>query len=465
MVKESFNFGADFQDLIIACYIANPEAFICYGPILEPKYFSGVNAVWAMESILTYAERFSEIPNWEVLGNMMTSKAKKTLNDENVGDRIEEYIKHLKELDTRHFEYVAQQVVAFCKERAILTAIKKSVEEIKEGTIDGSALIPRFEEALQVGTNLDSLGYLLHRDAPDVVRKITSTTYGIRTGFPHLDDIWKNGWGPGWLISFLAPPKRFKTTMCLNLALNMVSPAIAGDVIYYTCEIAQELALARALCAVSGLTLDDMYRSPEEFIGLVQGAIGMQIAGNLLIKGYASKTVRISDIDAHLQTVRTQYGFRPKAVIIDYAENIAYSSSVKSMPPEQQQASVFTEARAMGQRRGCCVIMPDRCNKETVNRPVPDMTSFQGSFQKSGIVDAAIGLCGTDAEIINGILRWFVFLNRHGPAFQHFQGKVDAERYRLEIEQEIDYDPEAEQKNRKRKDAGPADHLPPELQE
>ena len=109
--------------------------------------------------------------------------------------------------------------------------------------------------------------------------------------------------------------------------------------------------------------------------------------------------------------------------------------------------------------------MPDRCNKETVAKPVPDMTSFQGSFQKAGIVDAAIGLCGTDNEIIDGILRWCVFLNRHGSAFQHFQGRVDAERYRLEIEKQIDYDPEVEIKKRSKRDDGPARSLPPELQE
>ena len=46
------------------------------------------------------------------------------------------------------------------------------------------------------------------------------------------------------------------------------------------------------------------------------------------------------------------------------------------------QADVYTEARAMGSELGCCVIMPDRCTRDTVSLPVPSMQSFQGAFEK-----------------------------------------------------------------------------------
>jgi len=93
----------------------------------------------------------------------------------------------------------------------------------------------------------------------------------------------------------------------------------------------------------------------------------------------------------------------------------------------------------MAQEFGATVIMPDRCNKETVSYATPNVTSFQGSFEKGGIVDAAIGLCMTEEERIAHKIRYFVFLNRHGPQFDYFQGKIGADEFSLTIDDKLDY--------------------------
>ena len=77
--------------------------------------------------------------------------------------------------------------------------------------------------------------------------------------------------------------------------------------------------------------------------------------------------------------------------------------------------------------------MPDRCNKETVDRPTPDMKAFQGAFQKGAIVDVAFGLCATEDEMKANVLRWFNFLNRHGQAYQHIAGKVKPDTWLVEL--------------------------------
>jgi hypothetical protein len=97
------------------------------------------------------------------------------------------------------------------------------------------------------------------------------------------------------------------------------------------------------------------------------------------------------------------------------------------------------------------------------------MQSFQGAFEKAGIVDIAIGLCATEAELKNNVIRLFVFLNRHGPALQHFQGAVDASAYRMEILKELEYDPDdtgTDSKGKgKGKDKKGVAHLPDDLEE
>ena len=107
-------------------------------------------------------------------------------------------------------------------------------------------------------------------------------------------------------------------------------------------------------------------------------------------------------------------------------------------------------------------VMPDRCNRETVGQRVPNMHSFQGAFEKAGIVDVALGLCATEEEFIANILRAFVFLNRHGPAFQHIRGRVRPEHFTIDLEDKIAYNPEdgsAPPPKRKKKSAMPEDLL------
>jgi hypothetical protein len=103
------------------------------------------------------------------------------------------------------------------------------------------------------------------------------------------------------------------------------------------------------------------------------------------------------------------------------------------------QADIYTEARALGQELKAVVIMPDRCNKETVQQAVPNMTSFQGAFEKAGIVDVAIGLCQTDRERTNNTVRYFNFINRHGEQYKYFAGKVAGDRFKMTIDEDLDY--------------------------
>jgi len=115
--------------------------------------------------------------------------------------------------------------------------------------------------------------------------------------------------------------------------------------------------------------------------------------------------------------------------------------------------------------------MPDRCNRDATDKPVPSMTSFQGSFEKAGIVDVAFGLCATDDEHRGNVLRLFNFLNRHGASGQHLRGRVDPLTWRMEFNEEVAYAEEkemqeqAEESKRGRGGRGKRSGVPAELAE
>lgn len=454
-----YDFPPDFQDTILACLVKHPESFDRFGNILKPTYFGSVLPTVVSRTVLDYRKKYGTYPDWPTIELLSGEELRKIRPDENLAG-VRDYIKSLKRIRTRDVDFVASRVVDFARYQAVVDAVKQTLDKATEREKFDSSIVQVFTDAINVGTDLSDDGYLLHEDADRVLDILAKPDYGVKTGYPQWDAIWKRGWCPGWLIVPLAPPKRYKSALCINLMLNMVSPAIGEDVFYYACEISQELAVARCLYNLTGKTEESLIDSPEMFREIARASIREKIAGNCLIKGYPSKSVTISDIKAHAQRQIRQHGFAPKAIFIDYAETVASSNGKAS--EHEQKAQVFTEARAMGAELGCAIIMPDRCNRETVDKAVPNMKSFQGAFQKAGIVDAAIGLCATEREYKENILRSFVFLNRHGAAFQHFKGTVCPEIMQISVGEDIPFDPDEESdegekswrsKKRKKRDA------------
>jgi hypothetical protein len=228
-------------------------------------------------------------------------------------------------------------------------------------------------------------------------------------------------------------------------------------VIYYACEISQELAMMRAMSHITSIEMDVAYDSPESFKEAVWesmrrgGRHNKGINGTLLFKSFASKSTTVNDLRVHAKRAINQLGITPRMIVIDYAETMRPVERGKDERDYRQQANIYTDARALGNELNAVVVMPDRVNRESTDAPVPNAQSFQGAIEKGGIVDVALGLCATDAEIQMGIIRVFVVLNRHGPAFQHIRGRVSPAVSRIELEELVDYVPQEKPRGRAEK--------------
>lgn len=783
-MPEQFTFDDEFQDSIISHFIASPDKFLCYGDVLQPSFFQGAQSTVTAHALLDYVRKYGKSPSWTTLRQLAIDQNKKLALAEDA--EVIQYIDKLRDLDADDTEYVVSKVISFARERATVNAIKKSIELIRDNKTPDDGFVKLFQDALQVGQNLDDLGYVFHVDYEAIIKKVTNEDYGTPTGYRQWDTIWRRGWGPGWLVVILAPPKSYKclspntlvmmhngsirqakdvsvgdklmgddstprnvthagygkgpmyrvtclndgssyvcndahilclksedgrdleieakdfyalcqktptmgtrywqgfkvgveflekevpldpywlglwlgdgssrhagiavgdrdpeirefiyqyaktlgllvsecrstgcsdvricaykrgpdhkskfkwksnpimekmrdlnliknkhvpntykinsrklrmellaglidsdgyadpdsgfkfvnmnktliddvhwlalslgfnsriiefktgikrtgfvgsamavviagnvesvptrlprkklknskkhrflnhkikiepigdgdyygfaidgnhrfllgdftvthnTGLCVNLALNVISPMVGGDVLYYPCEITSELAFARALTNITQKPLRYLYNSPEKFSEAAKEAMVRSAAGTLVIKGYPAGTTTLATIRNHARMAKQQYKLKNlRAIIIDYADTVLPSGTFEKS--YLSQAAVYTEARAIGAEFGCPVIMPDRMTKEATDQRVPSMKAFQGAFAKGGIVDVAIGICMTDAERAQNILRTFVFVNRHGPVFQHFRGKVDPETMLIDLGEEIPYDPD-----------------------
>ena len=275
MGLETYNFSNDYQDLVLACKLKHPVKFAGLRGIFQPRFFSGLAACEVAFAIEAYETEYGHSPSFKVLANFVFQRQFRG-NPERAKESVE-YVQKLGRIDTTELAYVLDTVRDFARERAVLDALNKVLASQTSGKELEGGIVKLFEEAVRVGTDESSIGLSLRGDIKEVVLKVTSANYGVKTGFPLLDEVWKTGWAPGWLIVPLAPPKSFKTAFCINLTLNMVSPLTRGTVFYYACEISEELAMLRALYNISQRTKDDLFDNPQDFIVACEQAMGLTV--------------------------------------------------------------------------------------------------------------------------------------------------------------------------------------------
>ena len=462
-MAERYRFTDDFQDLILACMAAHPEKFMAVGAVVEPKYFWSQESAVTCEEMQNYAAVYKTYPTLEVLTQLVVEHY--TRDEQDKADEARVYVKKLMKLKTRDVDSVVAHAVEFAREMALIRAVQEAAQRLHENDWPEEGFAPMFDKAMRIGDNLTDIGYSAVDDVDKVLDKVMSVEYGVCSGFKELDKLWHGrGWGPGWLVVPLAPPKSYKTGLCLNFALNItrsIGSQRPGPVFYYACEISAELALMRAYSHVTKWPSQDIYsRSKQKlFRRQLKDTLATTFGAPLLVKSFPAKTATIADIRAHAMLAMSQLTdadgkpLKPSAIIIDHAETIKPMLTGKNVTDWRQQADIYTRARALGQELECVVIMPDRCTRQAAERATPSMTGFQGAFEKAGIVDVAIGICQTPEERATNIctekdgegkplyqmnaIRYFVFLNRHGREYAMYDGTVKPETMELEIGEEI----------------------------
>jgi DnaB-like helicase C terminal domain len=454
---EKYNSTPDYQDRILACIIQHPERFMCYTGVLNAAYFSGNARIVTARNLFLYCKKYSRFPAWDVLVQKVYDEIEST-PDQKEEENIMSYLKRLKDMNTGDIDSVVEDVVKFARKRAYLIALEEAFVYWQENKEPPGGFESLFKEASQVGINFQDFGYLIGPNQEDSILKVIEEYLELKPGiklgatFHLLDEVWKNKGGirPGWLIAILAPPKRYKTTLCVNLALSI---AYGGKpVFYYPCEITQIDAALRTFQCLTDRSDAMLMDNPRAFTELTIKRANEAMGAPVLIKGYPMRGVTIgNDIRAHALASRQQLGITPAAIFIDHAECVRCSSTKKDISDHRAQGEIYIEGKNLALEMGCPVFLPDRCNAETVDRVTPTMRGFQGAFEKAGHVDAGLALCANEQEHSENQVRYFVFLNRHGKAGLHFRGIVNPETQRMTLDDKIPWNPEDDDWEEKKK--------------
>ena len=228
----------------------------------------------------------------------------------------------------------------------IFSETDKAAKGVQEGTIpnEGSRLcdvVNRVADEIQDRENKESEG----------------KRWRIPTGFPLLDGLTYNGWGPGQLIVLAARPSVGKTAISLQMA--KASAEAGFPTLFFSLEMT-EMELGRRLLSSTGIvSQNDMMIGQMDWVRY-EAAAGKITSLPIIID---DKSRFLSDITARI-TIAAERG-KCKIAFIDYLGFIKDKDGAR-LSMYQQISNITAELKATAKRAGIPVVLLCQLNRDSV---------------------------------------------------------------------------------------------------
>ena len=191
----------------------------------------------------------------------------------------------------------------------------------------------------------------------------------LSTGFPDLDKAIGTGLEPGTLTLFVADVGGFKSTMMMNIAMNIFRQ-FNENVLYVSLEMPEILLKKKMVARDTGLwfsklinpqemTDDEMKKLEEEMTKWNNSSHRYGILDT-------KDRLAVSDIRAAIESYITS--FRPRAVFVDYISILAAEKSYARLNSHEWIGFMCKDLRQMGRKYGFAVISAAQLGREALKR-------------------------------------------------------------------------------------------------
>lgn len=414
--ESPFSFDDKFQRRILAAATKDGTTISENSSLLNPKLYSDEVLSTIASLILEFYKRERHAP---VTAALM-EECKRVVAP---GRTFEEYVntvRKLRRLRGSNDSYFLSKAKEFIRHQTVLRAMSEASLNVSTGNVDDAwkTLRRAFESngrtdvAVDYVSSMDGrfASYAQHVDGRDPAR--------LTTGIGPLDDITQGGINAGELALVVAPPKRGKSTMLVNIG---AAAALAGHGVYHvTLELKGKVVAQKYDSRFLELPARDLYRMPEDARQILDG-LRSKLKARIQID---ERPMRSLSVDALSSTVAKSKNV--KLVIVDYADLL--KAGGKREDRRIELAETYESLRGMASELGVAVWTASQANRESVGAGVIGMDGVAECFDKVAIADFAFSLCQTVKESQDGTMRLFVMANRLGQSNDQVECSVDWER-------------------------------------
>ncbi len=315
----------DVEKLILHNLIKNETYSRKVTPFLKREYFHDRSVRLVFETIHGFILKYNNLPTKEAI-YIILDKNKSITQEEmkRVSNVVEEVSNNKEACDQ---EWLFNETENFCKEKAVYNAIMESIQIIDGKTQQSQGSIPDIlSKALAVSFDV----HIGHDYIEDYERRF-DFYHTIEQRIPFDLDFFNqitNGGTPTKTLNIvMAGTGVGKSLFLCHHAANCLKKN--HNVLYITCEMAEERIAERIDANLLDVTLDNLRDLPKTVYEKKIQNLSAGVTGKLIIKEYPTATANVNHFRFLLDELWLKRKFKPDIIFIDYL-NICASARVKT---------------------------------------------------------------------------------------------------------------------------------------
>lgn len=428
-----YHFDLDYQQEILQFTVTDLRYGYKAIPLFESHYFTTVEHALIADGLKRYYNKRFTVPSQailkEELRQMFRLKQYQSLMD--TGDK-EKVFKIVKKIYLRPVKN-AEDIYEGCKQFAQYSAFKSELEDVDINDPSQYAnYVSRIHKAVNIGTNLtDDKPLFILADMKSRIVRRRDSPLGFPTPFRQLNSLMNNGGtSVGNVIVIMAPAKRFKTGVILNLARGYLK---RGKVTYIAdFENGKDSLGVRVDQGIANVDRKQLLSQGFDQKLLKMGRQYRRFGGEIIIERFpAGSSTR--DIEAGMKKVRDEYGIKKiHNAIIDYPDVMGDTKNTQDETKRISQTYIDIKNLADSEQLES-VWCPSHINREGDNKQGKRFKAndISKAIDKVRHADMILGINQDDDEREAGILRIEIIDQRDGPQDGAVYCWVDIKRQRL----------------------------------
>ena len=313
------------EDIILENLIFNETYTRKVIPFLKEEYFHDKVKKTLFVEIRDFFSKYNQLPSKDAL-NIQIEK-RNDLNDEQFKSTLT-LVENFQESESNSDSWLYDETENFCKDKAIYNAIMDSIQILdgKSKSQDKNAIPDLLSVALGVSFN-EHIGHDYILDAEERFDFYHKVEKKVPFDLEFFNTI-TNGGSPNKTLNVvIAGTGVGKSLFLCHHAANCLTQSM--NVLYITCEMAEERIAERIDANLFNITMDDLKKLPKQMYDSKIESLKQNIRGNLIIKEYPTATANVNHFRALLDELKIKKRFVPDIIFIDYL-NICASARIKN---------------------------------------------------------------------------------------------------------------------------------------
>ena len=382
------------EKLILENLLYNEDYARRVVPYIEEQYFQDRLSKEIFSVMKNFIVEYRSLPSEEAIKIELTKKNTLTEDEyKNLNDTID----NLRVPDLDNNEWLLKETENFCKDRAVYNAILESIHIIdgKSKTMTNNAIPDILSKALSVSFD-QSIGHDYIEDVDDRYEFYHQVETRVPFDLDFMNRITKGGTPPKTLNIIMAGTGVGKSLFMCHHAASCLLQNL--NVLYITCEMAEERIAERIDANIMDTSLDDIKDLPHQMYTQKLKSKTGGVSGKLIIKEYPTATANANHFRILLDELALKKHFKPDIIFIDYL-NICTSSRIKQGSNANSYTmikSIAEELRGLAVERNVPIFSATQLNRTGFASTDVGLEDTSESFGLPATADFMVALISTE---------------------------------------------------------------------